>query len=144
MTEHAQPYPSIQAEGGTPPFGVETQASVTEWTDLHYPGEKGNLAKKVRNVVEEIGELCSELGYDPEEMAEHFLRSARRPPSGRPPGDLKGAAGEVGDGLLALYEVAECMRVRAHGCLDAKMVVNRAKSPEESAARVARKAKLGL
>ncbi len=94
--------------------------------------------------MEEIGELCSELGYDPEEMAAHFLRSARRAPSGLPPRDLKGAAGEVGDGLLSLYEVAECMGVDAHACLDAKMAVNRAKSPEESAARVARKAKLGL
>lgn len=122
----------------------ETQASVVEWTGEHYAHETGDVVRKLLNLIEEVGEISSELGLDPEVAAAQFLRSARRPARGGDVRDIKGAYGEVGDVRLSLYDLAEAMGVDADQALDDKMAVNRAKTVAESHARLAVKRTAGL
>ncbi len=122
----------------------ETQASVVEWTGEHYASERGDVRRKLLNLIEEVGEISSELGLDPEEAAAQFLRSARRPARGGDVRDIKGAYGELGDIRLGLYDLAEAMGVDGDRALDDKMAVNRAKTVAESQDRLAAKRSVGL
>jgi len=121
---------------------AETQASTTEWTDRCYGHETGDRRQKILNLIEEVAELATEGGIAPEEAAEHFRRSAARPPA---EGDRDAAvAGEIGDVGIAFYDVAEAFGIDADGCRDRKMAVNRTRSPEACAAREAAKRDKGL
>jgi hypothetical protein len=132
---------AVRAETGRCSPPVETQASVVQWTGANYPEEAGDRHEKIMNLVEEVAELATESGIDPERSAEHFRRSAVRDRSGDPEEAVKGEFGDVG---IAFYDAAEAHGLDADRCRDLKMARNRLVSPEESASRKAAKKEKGL
>ena len=137
----------------------ETQASVVDWCRLHYPGE--DALDILRHAVEELGELAADMGADADVLAEVFRKSAARnltraakpetltvacpsAPDGVLRINAESTRGEVGDMQVALWDLADALGFEAQSCVDAKMVINRARSVEESAARKAAKAAQGI
>jgi hypothetical protein len=130
------------AEGRMVRPRIESQASTAEWTGACYADEVGDRTKKVMNLIEEVAELATEAGIDPEVSTSHFRKSADRP---RSDGDAdKAVHKEIGDVGIAYYDLGAAYGVDADGCRDRAMAVNRTRSPEECAARVARKRGMGL
>lgn len=127
-----------------PNRGIEGEEGIIQWSHLHYPEERDDLRKKLLNLMEESAELVVELGHDPREMADKFLASAARAPSGHDRSSIKGAAGEIGDVGIAIVDIAGLLGLNALACRTAKMEINALKTPEESQARQKRKREMGI
>jgi NTP pyrophosphatase (non-canonical NTP hydrolase) len=128
MTEHS----------GQPP--AETQASVFEWCEEHYPDD--DKAQKLVNLLEEVTELGCVLGVSSEAMMQAVKLTVAK--SDDPVGDRDYMAKELGDVQLSVLNLAQSLEMDAMGTMDRVMQANRLRTTDESASRSARKRAMGL
>lgn len=119
---------------------AETQESVLELCERHYPGE--DAVQKFLNLVEEVVELGAVIGASPEAVRRAVEVTLAK--SDDPVGDPGFLRKEVGDVQLSVFNLAGSLGIDALAQLGAVMAGIRARSPDESAARAARKRALGL
>jgi NTP pyrophosphatase (non-canonical NTP hydrolase) len=118
----------------------EDQRGVYEWCEEHYADD---APQKAINLLEEVGELLLAMGLSPDELR-NALDLTISKSSGDPVGDGEAIRKEIGDVQLSTFNLAEELGIDAMRALDAVMASNRLRRPEESAARAAKKRRLGL
>jgi NTP pyrophosphatase (non-canonical NTP hydrolase) len=112
----------------------ETQASVTEWCEEHYPGQ--DVPTRLRDLFEEATELAASLGVvDVEELVDVVRKSWAKSDVG----NKAETPGEIADVTIATSWLASGLKLDVQEALDDKMAVNRAKTVEQSQARVEKK-----
>lgn len=118
----------------------ETQKSITEWGDEHYPDE--SLEQLFHNLVEEVAELGATLGVAHADAARTLAISYEK--SAGEFADRSKTASEIGDVDISLKFLASHAGIDVAEATDAKMAKNRLRSVADSAMRKARKKALGL
>jgi len=117
----------------------ETQKSVTDWCQLHYPDQP--VEQRLRDVFEEATELAASLNIASlEELLDVVRKSWEK--SHADLGDRSQTAGEIGDLRIATSWLASALNIDDQAALDDKMTINRAKTIDTSQARLARKEKI--
>lgn len=115
---------------------AETQKSVSEWCEAHYPGE--SVADMLRDLIEEVIELAAVRADLTLEEIQEIVRATWEK-SQKDFGDLSQVPGEIGDVQISVLNLSAKLGFSAAVALDDKMAKNREKTVEESQARAAKK-----
>src|ERR1700722_3283139 len=113
----------------------ETQETVSEWCDQHYPGF--DAIARLLDRVEEVMELAAAMGIEKEVLFARAAQSWQK--SQKDFGDPIQIPKEIGDIKIATYWLATKLKVDAQEALDRVMKDNRMRKPEEARARLLKK-----
>ncbi len=112
----------------------ETQETVTEWREAHYPDQDN--ASRLKDVFEELTELAASLNIvSLPELVSVVEKSWNKSDVG----DHTQTEGELGDVQIATAWLASGLKMSTQETLDNKMAINRKKTPDQSQARFKRK-----
>lgn len=120
----------------------ETQASVAEWVETTFPGERGNIEGRFDSLLEEVLELGLALAQDPDRMISVAHKVIDR--SLDTFGKEAEVPGEIGDVELCLGSLAQLLGYDKQVELDRKMQKNRSRPQSYYDAKQQLKIDLGI
>jgi NTP pyrophosphatase (non-canonical NTP hydrolase) len=111
----------------------ETQQTVTEWCDRHYPGM--DARKRLFDLFEEVSELAVAMDVATnEDILAHVAASLKKSEKDR--GNPAEVPGELGDIQIATHWLASLLGYNSVQVLDDKMEINYEKTEGDSQARL--------
>ena len=114
----------------------DNQQTITEWGELHYPGMTAK--DSIRDLFEETTELAAATNVC---SLEELLDVVRKSWEKSEKGNKEDVPGEIADVQICIHWAASKLGYDSQAELNNKMNINRAKTVEESQARLIRKRK---